>query len=122
MEGSLFSSGTISVTQTMAVFGNTSYPIANVGAVSIEQSQSPLFRLGFVLLGGGAISWMFGSGINGTVIAAIGAVLIWYFSDKGKAKLMLRTSSGNQQAFESSDSGQVKQIKSAIEQAIAMRG
>ncbi len=122
MDDVILKSGTITVTKTMAKFGDTSYPIANIGAVSIEESEHWLGGLGVIMVVAGLAMMFFGNFGGGTAVSVLGAVLVWYAIDKGTAKLMLRTSSGNQQAFESKDKTMVKKVKSSIEEAIAARG
>jgi Family of unknown function (DUF6232) len=122
MSEALLSAGQISISQTIAKFGDTSYPIANIGAVSIEEPPHPLTGIGVALVVIGIGLMIFSSFINGLLVGALGAAMAWHFSDKGSAKLMLRTSSGNQQAFESKDRALVRKLKTSIEEAIAARG
>ncbi|WP_135449518.1 DUF6232 family protein [Tabrizicola caldifontis] len=122
MSDLMFSAGPIVISRTIAKFGDTSYPIANIGAVSIELATHPLVIGGWVLCAVALFQMFSGSFWFGLLLIAVGAALIWHFADKGKAKLMLRTSSGNQQAFESPDRALVQKLKSSIEEAIASRG
>ncbi len=59
------------------------------------------------------------STVIGLVVAAIGAA-IYYFA-KPKTALVLRTSSGDVQALESTDHKQIQDIKTAIERAFVSR-
>ena len=112
----------IMISKTMARFGNVSYPVASIGAVSISKEKSMLARLGIVVGLIGLISF-FGANkelalgwlVAGIALVVIGNVLI-------KTTLMLRTASGNQQAYSSSDKEFVQQLKAAIETAVAKRG
>ena len=123
MVGSFFSKDKIEVTQTTARFGNTTYPIANIGAVSIERQEHRLHRLAILVTIGGVI-WAIGgeSKIAAVLVAIAGAGLWFYCKRNYGAKLMLRTSSGNQQAFESPDRKLVAELKAAIELAVHSRG
>jgi len=113
----IFSDGNISITTAVARFGDTSYPIRNIGAVSLEDDSSALFILGvFVLLVGFIMALASSDSSAGTIV--IGVLLAGIGSWLSGEKLILRTSSGNEQAFKSRDKKQVRRIKAAIEEAI----
>ena len=112
----------ITISKTMARFGNVSYPIASIGAVSISKEKSMLVRLG-VIVGIVGVALLFGSNrevalpwlVAGIALIVLGIALV-------KTTLMLRTASGNQQAYGSRDKEFVQQLKAAIETAVARRG
>ena len=123
MDKPQFSKGNIEVTRTVARFGNTTYPIANIGAVSIEKQSHSLIRLAIFCTIGGLVWMLAKNSVSPGIFAAIGGAVLWVFcAINYGAKLMLRTSSGNEQAFESSDRALVAELKSAIETAIHSRG
>lgn len=113
----IFSDGDISITTAVARFGSTSYPIRNIGAVSVEDDPSRLFGLGvLVLVVGAVMAWNSSNGgigmlLGGLLLCAVG---FWLSGEK----LILRTSSGNEQAFSSRNKEQVRRVKAAIEEAL----
>lgn len=107
----------------MARFGGVSYPIAGIGSVRIKKYDSNL------LIGLAVLSGLVGLGVilsNGFSIAAIvflGIAMLCGLAAKGKAsKPMLRTASGDQQAYESRKLAELDAIKTAIEKAVMLRG
>ena len=118
----IFTSNDIEVTNTMAKFGDTSYPIANIGSVTLEEDPSSLLGVAVLLIVGAIIAF-FTDAYGGMMWCIIGAVVLGFIGVKlsGK-KLMLRTSSGNEQAFASANESLVIEIKNAIEEAVSKRG
>ena len=116
------------ITQTLAQFGSTSYPIANIGSISIKEIPE---------VGSAGCAWItivFGAlilisstsrsesavPIVVAFIFLIGGIAMFQIPPKPASYiLMLKTSSGDQKALTSNDASQVKQIKQAIESAIA---
>ena len=123
MSGYFFQQGNISVDATMAKFGMTSYPIANIGSVSVEgvERMAKQIALGALMLLIGIFT-IFTITIGVGIFLVFLGVIIIVAGVLSPAKLILRTSSGDQQAFASRNKALVWEIKSAIEAAIASRG
>ena len=118
-----FSKDRIEITQSMARFGNTTYPIANIGAVSLE--KHPNKNKGFAVFAtlAGAFWALSSKGSIIAIVLFIFGIALWIYANRNFGlKLMLRTSSGNEQAFESEDRKLVEELKNAIESAIRSRG
>lgn len=116
----LFSSGAVEISRSIARFGDTSYPIANIGSVSVAQTgKSPLKTFGAFLVLIGLLLY-FSKGLPlAVVIGGIGLAIIWYASQE--VTVVLKTSSGDVQALRTRDKSLASQVKSAIEQAFTMR-
>lgn len=116
----LFSSGAIEISRSIARFGNTSYPIANIGSVSVARTEkSPMMTLGTVIILIGLVMG-FTRGLPwGLVIGCAGLAIIAFASQE--LTVTLKTSSGDVQALRTRDAGLASQVKSAIEQAFTMR-
>ncbi|BCW88012.1 hypothetical protein sos41_11500 [Alphaproteobacteria bacterium SO-S41] len=115
----IYKKGGIEISRTLARFGSTSYPIAGIGSVFISKEKNTAgIILGVAIMLFGAVSlknlWGFGLLVLGIALA------IWASRDH-TSRLMLRTASGDQQAFEGTVA-QVAEIKAAIEQAVQLRG
>jgi hypothetical protein len=118
----VFRSGTIEITRSIARFGETSYPIANIGAVSVKDDPSHWVGVSGLLVIAGIIGFFGGSPLWGIVLLSGAIVAGIIASTRGRLKVMLRTSSGNEQAFTSTNKELVRQVKAAIESAVASRG
>lgn len=112
----LFQSGDITVTRSVAKFGNSTYPIANIGSVVIEDEANSLSGW-ILLLGIGVGIWAGISShwIMGVVIA--GVALFLGIKVPTKKKLTLKTSSGDVTALSSGDTNLVESVRLAIENA-----
>jgi hypothetical protein len=119
-ENIYFQSGDIEISQNLARFGSKSFAVANIGSVDTKKigpgARAPI---GGLIALGGLIYMATTSTVIGLVVAAIGAA-IYYFA-KPKTALVLRTSSGDVQALESTDHKQIQDIKTAIERAFVSR-
>ena len=115
----------ILITKTLAKFGPTTYAINGVGSIYIGQKRSPVLIWVAVISGLIAIA-TFGARDSSQsavpVIALIVAVLalIGYFAQR--QFLMLSISSGDKQAFASTNYELLQEIKAAIETAVTLRG
>lgn len=134
MEKVLFRKDDIEVSDSIARFGSSSYPIKNIGMVSTERALSVFLVVG--ILAGVACGILLFIGIEmyssyGQVqTGAFGAAFMCFLGGvfcflhgvkESGTRLVLKTSSGNEQVFKSSDSALVSQIKSAIETAVSSR-
>jgi Family of unknown function (DUF6232) len=122
MDEVIFQKQGITITKTMARFGNATYPIANIGAVTIEHDASSLGGWTVVIALGGFIAFMAGSIGWGVGLLGVAFASGLMARKNDGLKLMLRTSSGNEQAFASTDKTLVAGVKAAVEQAIVQRG
>ena len=113
--------GPVSVTTTMANFGNTNYPVANIGAVSVDSSRATNWGGVAILVIIGLVLFSMEVPIGGLIAIAIAGFLI-YSSLQVEHRLILRTSSGNTQAFASKSQKEVEEIRDAIVRSIAERG
>lgn len=112
----LFQSGDITVTRSVAKFGNSTYPIANIGSVVIEREPGFLAVMavlsGFIL---GAFLWAASNVLVG--VAAFFALLFLSRFLPQKRKITLKTSSGDVTALKSGDVALVESVHRAIETA-----
>lgn len=116
-----FEHGNVKIDRALAKFQSTSYPIANIGSVSIREI-GPGIRapLGVLIALSGFIVAVAGKGaILGAGIILAGVVL--YIKARPKFAIILRTSSGDQQAFESTNKSLVVEVMAALEAAITAR-
>jgi Family of unknown function (DUF6232) len=118
----IFTRGDILITTTIARFGNASYPIASIAAVSTKDDHSGSLGCGVILAVGGAIAIFSSDFRQGLIWLAIGVGLIWVGNLATKKVLVLATSSGDQQVFKSRDKQLVSELKLAIETAVSKRG
>ncbi|HZV19704.1 MAG: hypothetical protein BGP16_11015 [Sphingobium sp. 66-54] len=118
MDDVLFQSGNILITRSVAKFGGATYPIANIGSVSVSE-EFPFALLG--IFGGLATGLGVGAAIGVFAgLVAFAAVLYSAFKfPKKKQTLTLKTSSGDITAFSSKDQVLVANVRQAIETAFA---
>ena len=120
MSESLYSSGDILVTRTIAKFGETTYTIANIGSVAVKKKLGPLavwvLFLGMVL----AMYLSVTAGWFAALVVLVGVGLLSTRLPKTQT-LTLKTSSGDVTALESTDAALVRNVKSAIENAFSTR-
>ena len=114
----IYNKGGVEISQTLARFGGTSYPIAGVGSVFVTSSYSTGGLIVGILM---AFIGVATGKPAGFVFAVIGALLAVASVMRTTNSLMLRTSSGDQLAF-TGTLEQVSEIKAAIERAVQMRG
>lgn len=123
-EESIFAQGEVSVTKTLVKIGSTSYPVNGIGSVLVRPRS-----ISWKALAAGAVAALVGvsamgqkDGIAvGLVLLAVAAALIWYALTRPDV-LVLRTSSGDQDALFSTDKDLMNRVKAAIETAVAKRG
>lgn len=112
----LFQSGDITITRSVAKFGNATYPIANIGSVIIEnEPRTGAGLLVFLAIGAGIWSGVSAGWIVGFIIFGLLFFLALKFPDK--RKLTLKTSSGDVTALSSKDVKLVENVRGAIESA-----
>lgn len=99
MSDVVFERGDVTITHSIARFGDTSYPIANIGAVHLVNYSSILRDFGIVMSASGAGLLVFSTSTEqaiGLVMLFVGVPTVWIGLNMGGLKLILRTSSGNQ--------------------------
>jgi hypothetical protein len=116
MDEILFAQGNISISKSAAKFGNITYPIVNIGSVSMDtltnHRRIPLMILGI------ASGIVFGYSAHWAAGLLIACVLIFIATRlKDKARLILKTSSGDVNALMTVDAALVQNVKQAIERA-----
>lgn len=118
----LFKHKDITIDKSIARFGETSYPIAHIGSVSTKKIGAGLQApFGGILFLAGLVALITKtSAIGGIGLIVLGGAM--YYLAKPKTALVLRTSSGDQQAFKDANAELVAKIKQAIESAIVSRG
>lgn len=125
----LFKSNDITVTPTVARFGGVSYQIANIGSVSIF-IENRLRTLTFVLALVAGVVAIFGltspppQDRDAFMIAMFLATVAFFWQAifwRRKLTLILKTSSGDIQAYETFNRAYIFQIKDAIEAAFDQR-
>src|SRR6187200_1648867 len=120
-DDAIYTAGDILITTTLARFGKTSYPIASIGSVRVDRPDRTGLIVGCivaVVIGLIALAQASGWGVLALIVGA--ALLVRAFAIPHK--LMLRTASGDQQAFESTKLDDVEAVKAAIEKAVTLRG
>ena len=122
-----YESGGVVISGTLARFGNVTYPINGIGSVRVDPPNRRGWIIAGVLLGLlGFISILGarpGEGLNPIsllMIVAGVAFLIGAFNRPHS--LMLRTASGDVQAYSSTNRREIEHIKEAIERAVTSRG
>lgn len=125
MSGSLgeniFSDGGISVTKTLVKVGKTSYPINGIGSVYVHKPSSVVL---YVIAGVCAIAAYnaMNSNPDTVPILIIISIVCVVASFLRNSSLKIRTSSSDQQLLRSRNVRLLESIKSAIEEAVALRG
>jgi hypothetical protein len=131
-ESVIFEAGSVEITRSVARFGKTSYPIANIGSVTIDLPPPPkevtlfgriaLYFMCFVFVAIGALMIYSGVMWGWALVLLFGAMFFVKPEAPAKeGKLFIRTSSGNEQAFASKDLQLVRNVHDAIQSAIALR-
>jgi hypothetical protein len=120
----------ITITNTLARFGDVSFPIASIGSVKVIESPKEMtgaFVLVFVSLAAVFVliaiaDAQFSILAFAALIAATGCCYALYdllSSDRSRYILILRTSGGDQQALITNNRDEILLVKSAIEEAAA---
>jgi hypothetical protein len=119
----VYQSGDIIISKTLARFGGVTYPVNGIGSVYVmKPKRVGLFVVGIIaVIIGLALLPSKDSSVAGLVISVFGALMLLAAWRKPH-KLMLRTASGDQQAYESTSKNDLFQIKAAIERAVVLRG
>lgn len=121
MEEFIYKNGRIEITKSLARINEVSYPIANIGSVTTQDSDpSALLGLGGLLIIVGIIVSFNGKAGGGVPLAVIGLILAFLGSRRQKRKLILKTSSGDQMALQGTAT-LVDEVRVAIEKAVVMR-
>lgn len=116
----IFQQSNIIIDRSLARFGTTTYPVANIGSVSIQRNGSPGKVLAVVLFIIGGLALVGGGGVIGLVLLIVGALA--FFFSKPTFSIMLKTSSGDQQVLQDKNEIFVTDVKNALERAIVLRG
>jgi hypothetical protein len=115
MSDVLFQSGDITVTRSVAKFGNATYPIANIGSVIVESETS---IAGALIIAGIVIGILVGLKTNwGFGLTSFAVLFFLSAKAPSKRKLTLKTSSGDVTALSSHDANLVESVRQAIENA-----
>ena len=111
----------IEITPELARFGETCYPIANIGAVSVSTKKIG-YRLGGVFLCViGVLVAAFTESPWWLILSLLGFASLFKSPDY-EFTLILATSSGNRQAFTTRDKAEFDEVRSSLEAAIIARG
>ncbi len=127
-ETTYYEQGSIKVTSARAVFGNTSYALANITSVAAGTiSPSVGLYIGMVIVGVGIIAYGFTVKNSGYVCWGAGAVLavagvIMARAQKNTYVVKIGTAGGEQRASMSQDRAEVDKIVAALNDAIVKRG
>ncbi len=116
----------VRITGTRAIFGSTTYSMANISSVST--AEEPAKRsggivtaiIGLILLIIGASagwSWLL---IGGIILLLIGALVAW--AAKGKYHVRISSASGEAIALSSNDREYITKVVFALNEAIVSRG
>ncbi len=120
-ENTIYNADNILITTTLARFGRTSYPIASIGSVRIDSPRRiAQYVIGALLIILGFFGLSQDSGWPWFVMILGAFLIVRAFGLPHK--LMLRTASGDQQAYNSRKLGDVEAVKAAIEKAVTSRG
>lgn len=116
-EDVIYEAGGAVVTATLVRIGGVSYPVNGIGSVRIAPSGAAKF---FVLA---AIAALVGAA-NPEIraFAFFGAIVLVLVGFSAKAKLVIRTASGDQTALTARRKTALSPIMEAIERAVSIRG
>jgi hypothetical protein len=116
----------IEISKTLARFKGVTYPINGIGSVRVEKpNRTSGIVIGLILCIIGII--VFAEGKPGELnwvaiaVAVVGALIVMGAINR-PYRLMLRTASGDQQAYETTNKGELLKIKEGIERAVVLRG
>jgi len=120
----IYSSGNVIITKTLVRIGGISYPINGIGSVWVSKPSTPTFRIVFLVVVGifAAASFSDPKTVGMGVFFLVIAVVIFASMRGRPSHLVLKTSSGDQQALSSTDVAFLTSVKAAIEQAVTRRG
>lgn len=115
------------ISPTLARFGNATYPINGIGSVRVDPPRRQGLIAGAVIIGGlGLLSISGDKSTESTsalgVIMFLVAIACLIRAFNIPYRLMLRTASGDQQAFVSKKREELEKMKQAIEKAVVQRG
>lgn len=113
----IFEDSATKVTTTLVKIGGVSYPVNGIGSVRIEPRNS---IVAFTLAICSAIIWV--SFREFALISFIFFVVFLGYGLQARAKLIIRTASGDQTALTAWSSDALAPVMSAIEQAVSRRG
>ncbi len=117
MDEFFYKSTLVEVSRTLVKVGSTSYPINGIGSVLVKPSnRNAWFIAAFIVAALGVAG---GSGGGGLLFLAMLLAIAGLCS---KGALVLRTSSGDQQALSHANIKLLEEVKAAIEKAVHMRG
>ena len=116
----------VNITGTRAIFGSTTYSMANISSVSTREEPAKralgiwIAIIGLLLLIIGvsaSLTWLI---IGGIVILGIGALIAW--AAKGTYYVKISSASGEVDALSSSDKEYIAKVVQALNEAIISRG
>ncbi|MGO4173735.1 DUF6232 family protein [Bosea sp. TAF32] len=113
----IYKAGPATVTRTLVRIGGVSYPVNGIGSVRIEPSKAMIFIVLALLAFVFAMSSPDARGV-GVGIACVLAL----FALTARAKLILRTASGDQTALTAMRKRSLTPVMEAIERAVSIRG
>lgn len=124
----IFSSGGIVVTKTLAKFPSTTFPINEIGSVTVVEPDRSGKMAAAAILGFIGICFFVAGFSNGGACFVVAVVLfcvtaIIYLAAKNLPyTLTIRTASGDSRAMFTTNLQHLLQVKEAIETAATMRG
>lgn len=117
----VFKKDAVVITKSLARFGGISYPINGIGSVLIKRPSlfhylmQSIFAGGLIWVGTTLTGWQSATCIGFGILLLLGLLAL-------PTRLVLRTASGDQMAYEHNDPKQVMAVKEAIEKAVTLRG
>jgi hypothetical protein len=117
----LYKGPEVVITQTLAQFGNVTYPVNGIGSVRVDPPNRQNLLGGAFLLGLFGLM-LIGGDLQAAVFMLFGAVICLIVAFQRPYRLMIRTASGDQQAFVSTKRQVLEEMKQAIEKAVVHRG
>lgn len=111
----------IEITPELAKFGETSYPIANIGAVRVSTKKIGYRLAGFFFVVVGVLVAAFTESLWWLILSLLGFTMLFKSPDY-EYTLILATSSGDRQAFTTRDKATFDEVRSSLEGAITTRG
>ncbi|MFC2012646.1 DUF6232 family protein [Chloroflexota bacterium] len=114
----------VTITSTRAIFGDTTYSMANISSLRTEEIPPKMGCQIYVILTGLAVSFMglihWAFIIFGILILLIG--LLWARSISGEYHIVITSAAGEKSALQSKDKEYIDRIERAINEAIISRG
>jgi hypothetical protein len=122
-EAAIMSDRNVTITKTLAVVNNVSYPTNTISAIAVREIPPSLTWLVLcIVIGLASLLALANSAFLPALVGAVIVGLIVYFRPTMSYNLMVRSAGADTSVLTSKDSGYLGSVKSAIEEAVRQRG